>query len=174
MPSDATVSPSTLVARFLRTNGYVDTLSAFIREAGLPRDVGSNTGSGSWTIEKIIDEKKAYDKTLNFERLGEEGEGERDKWTLPGELGSVVPLFPLIPTILYAAQQPFSVLRPPLPLPPWLRTHSNVMSVQHRRNPRSLRLPIHQIYSPHRSCQLNTRRVKQEGSPLWLLVPIDI
>lgn len=86
MPSDATVSPSTLVARFLRTNGYTDTLSAFIREARLPRDAGSNTGSGSWTIEKIIDEKKAYDKTLNFERLGD-GEGERDKWTLPGELG---------------------------------------------------------------------------------------
>lgn len=87
MSSNATVSPGTLVARFLRTNNYTDTLSAFIREAGLPKDAGSSTGggTGTWTIEKIIDEKKAYDKTLNFERLGDEGEGERDSWTLPGE-----------------------------------------------------------------------------------------
>ncbi|KAL1956865.1 hypothetical protein VTO42DRAFT_6713 [Malbranchea cinnamomea] len=85
MPSDSIITPSILIARFLRANNYRDTLSAFIREAGLPQDVGLGVGgeSDTWTIEEIIEEKKAFDKTLNFERLGNEREDSQDSWTVP-------------------------------------------------------------------------------------------
>ena len=75
---------SILVARFLRSNNYAETLNAFIREAGLPADAGQVTDSkeNNWTIESVLEEKKAFDQTLGFERYGEE---EKDEWSVPGE-----------------------------------------------------------------------------------------
>lgn len=83
--------PSTLVARFLRTNNYTETLRAFIREAGLPNNVGQPSssssqnqhGESSWTIEGVLEEKKAFDKSVNFERYGADDK-ERDEWSVPG------------------------------------------------------------------------------------------
>ena len=80
---------STLVARFLRSNNYTHTLDAFIREAGLPADVGQITAKddsdeNSWTIEKVLEGKKVYDKSINFERYGNDGK-ENIKWSTPGE-----------------------------------------------------------------------------------------
>lgn len=74
---------STLIARFLRSNNYTETLRTFIREAGLPSDAGQSDGSNEWTIEGILDEKRAFDETLRFERYGVEDE-KHDIWTVPG------------------------------------------------------------------------------------------
>lgn len=77
---------SILVARFLRTNAYTETLEAFIREAGLPDDVGqTNDKDPNWTIEGILQEKKTFDQSVNFERYGED-EKKKDVWSEPGEL----------------------------------------------------------------------------------------
>ncbi|KAL2007923.1 hypothetical protein VTN00DRAFT_7905 [Thermoascus crustaceus] len=80
---------SILVARFLRSNNYTQTLDAFIREAGLPPDAGQVSGrAGSrsvdgWTIEGVIEEKKAFDQSLKFERYGEGDDGQEEKWSVP-------------------------------------------------------------------------------------------
>ncbi|KAF9883494.1 hypothetical protein FE257_003408 [Aspergillus nanangensis] len=83
MASERTASlASTLVARFLRTNDYKETLHAFIREAGLPPDAGHTPGKGDWTIEGVLEEKKAFDQSVHFERYGEDGK-EKDLWSIP-------------------------------------------------------------------------------------------
>ncbi|KAI4727961.1 WD40 repeat-like protein [Aureobasidium sp. EXF-10728] len=64
-PSEAAI----IVARFLKANSYDETLDAFIREAGLPPSAGS-TNKGDLTIEKILEEKRTFDMSLQFERLG--------------------------------------------------------------------------------------------------------
>lgn len=46
----------------------LQTLAAFINEAGLPVDTGSK--DGEVTIEQILSEKKTFDMSLNFEKLG--------------------------------------------------------------------------------------------------------
>lgn len=91
---------SILVARFLRSNNYHETLDTFIREAGLPSDAGlfgqsrnadglaqsTNTADiGQWTLEGIIQEKKRFDQTLSFERHGDLG-SKKDEWSLPGKI----------------------------------------------------------------------------------------
>jgi hypothetical protein len=45
------------------------TLDAFIKEAGLPPSAGS-TNKGDLTIEKILEEKRTFDMSLQFEKLG--------------------------------------------------------------------------------------------------------
>lgn len=82
---------SALVARFLRSNNYTHTLDAFIREAGLSADAGQITATAkddsdenSWTIEGVLEEKKVYDKSINFERYGDGGK-ENNAWSAPGE-----------------------------------------------------------------------------------------
>lgn len=81
---------STIVARFLRSNNYGDTLNTFIREAGLSTDVGqADTGSNDWTIEGVLEEKTAYDKSVNFERYNEDE--KKDVWTVPGMSFSLLP-----------------------------------------------------------------------------------
>lgn len=77
---------SAIVARFLRTNAYTETLQAFIREAGLAPDVGQVSGDDTHnlTIQSLLEEKKAYDHSVNFERLGNESR-EISSWGLPGE-----------------------------------------------------------------------------------------
>lgn len=87
MSPSVPISPSFLVARYLRSNDYNQSLETFIREAGLPKDAGSATGdeSDSWTIEQTLTEKSAFDKSLKFERAGDGGEEGDLRWTVPGE-----------------------------------------------------------------------------------------
>ncbi|KAJ5573407.1 uncharacterized protein N7459_007834 [Penicillium hispanicum] len=75
---------SALVARFLRTNHYAETLQAFIREAGLPADVGQVSGddTNNWSIQTLLEEKKAFDHSVNFERYGSSTK-ENGLWTVP-------------------------------------------------------------------------------------------
>lgn len=73
---------STLVARFLRSNNFSDTLNTFIHEAGLSADVGQTDSGNDWTIEEVLEEKKAFDKSVNFERYNEDE--KKDVWTVPG------------------------------------------------------------------------------------------
>lgn len=79
---------SALVARFLRTNAYTETLQAFIREAGLPPDAGQASGddTNNWTIQKLVEEKKAFDHSVHFERYGNDSK-ENDQWHVPGRFG---------------------------------------------------------------------------------------
>ncbi|KAH0131701.1 hypothetical protein KCU67_g16728, partial [Aureobasidium melanogenum] len=65
----STTEAAIIVARFLKANSYDETLDAFIREAGLPPSAGS-TNKGDLTIEKILEEKRTFDMSLQFERLG--------------------------------------------------------------------------------------------------------
>lgn len=78
---------STLVARFLRSNNYTQTLDTFIREAGLSADAGQTSGKddrdNNWTIEGVLEEKKTFDTSINFERYGGD-EQDKDMWSVPG------------------------------------------------------------------------------------------
>lgn len=87
MSPPSLISPGFLVARYLRANGYTNSLEAFTREAGLPKDAGSLTGdeSDSWTIEKTLEEKSVFDKSLKFERGSDQGEEGGLRWTVPGK-----------------------------------------------------------------------------------------
>ncbi|KAH7405941.1 WD40-repeat-containing domain protein [Phaeosphaeria sp. MPI-PUGE-AT-0046c] len=58
-----------LVARYLRANDYHETLTNFIAEAGLPKDIGARPAD-SITIESVLHEKQTFDTSLNFEKLG--------------------------------------------------------------------------------------------------------
>lgn len=58
------------------------TLDAFIGEAGLSADAGA-TGPGDWTLERILEEKKRYDASLNFEK--KPSTEDRHGWALPGQ-----------------------------------------------------------------------------------------
>ena len=83
---------STLVARFLRTHNYTQTLNAFLQEAGLPADAGQLRGKDdapNWTIESVLEEKKAFDQSVNFERYSE-NDKDKDVWSVPG----LYPRFP--------------------------------------------------------------------------------
>ncbi|USP82677.1 hypothetical protein yc1106_09951 [Curvularia clavata] len=55
-------SAAELVARFLRVNG-------FVQEAELPPDIGA-ASDDQVTIESVLQEKKRFDLSLNFEKLG--------------------------------------------------------------------------------------------------------
>ncbi|OOQ85885.1 hypothetical protein PEBR_22986 [Penicillium brasilianum] len=78
------VLASAIVARFLRTNAYTETLQAFIREAGLAPDVGQVSGDDTHnlTIQSLLEEKQAYDHSTNLERLGYESRAI-SSWGLP-------------------------------------------------------------------------------------------
>lgn len=68
---------SVLVARFLRSNNYTETLNVFIREAGLPADAGQLSGKtdkNEWTIEGVLQEKQVFDESVKFERYGQSEE----------------------------------------------------------------------------------------------------
>ncbi|KAK3715099.1 hypothetical protein LTR37_007309 [Vermiconidia calcicola] len=65
-PSD---SAALIVARFLKSNQYTESYQAFIDEAGLPQDAG-NVAKGDLTLETLLDEKKTFDISVRFEKLG--------------------------------------------------------------------------------------------------------
>ncbi|PLB45144.1 hypothetical protein P170DRAFT_391749 [Aspergillus steynii IBT 23096] len=106
MPTD-TRDPSLasiLVARFLRTNNYTQTLRAFIQEAGLPADAGhvglkKNNDSSSWTIEGVIEEKQVYDQSVKFERYGD-GEKDNDLWSTPAPSSPTIVQIPTSSNLL--------------------------------------------------------------------------
>ncbi|KAI2789013.1 hypothetical protein POX_e07039 [Penicillium oxalicum] len=95
---------SALVARFLRTNAFTETLRAFIREAGLPPDVGQTSGDDThnMTIQSLLEEKKAYDQSVNFERLGD-ARGEIVTWKTPSPYKPTVLCTPSSANLLAAS-----------------------------------------------------------------------
>ncbi|KJK62102.1 hypothetical protein P875_00086353 [Aspergillus parasiticus SU-1] len=97
---------SILVARFLRTNNYAETLNAFIREAGLPVDAGQVTGNeeNNWTIESVLEEKKAFDQTQHFERYGQ---SEKDEWSVPAPSNPKIIETPTSSNILACSVDPW-------------------------------------------------------------------
>ena len=107
-------SPALLVARFLQANHYNDvrschtphpdghvvtdnmtsfkTLDVFLREAGLPPDAGT-IANVDMTIEKILEEKRVFDLSENFERI--ETEDGRKGWSVPGQHTTISSHFPI-------------------------------------------------------------------------------
>ncbi|KAJ4286248.1 hypothetical protein N0V90_013282 [Kalmusia sp. IMI 367209] len=85
-------SAAELVARFLKSNGYTKTLATFTDEAGLPVDIGG--GNSDITIEKILQEKKTFDLSLNFEKLGVDVKDR--EWQSDGEFQNVALTISLI------------------------------------------------------------------------------
>jgi hypothetical protein len=60
----------------------LESYEAFVREAGLPDSAGT-TSKGDLTLETLLEEKRVFDVSVRFEKLGaDDGEG---KWKLPGE-----------------------------------------------------------------------------------------
>ncbi|KAK5126556.1 hypothetical protein LTR85_009490 [Meristemomyces frigidus] len=64
-------SPAIIVARFLKANNYTESYEAFIAEAGLPHDAGT-VSKGDLTLEVLLEEKKSFDLSAQFEKLGTE------------------------------------------------------------------------------------------------------
>ncbi|RAQ71397.1 hypothetical protein COH20_003513 [Aspergillus flavus] len=97
---------SILVARFLRTNNYAETLNAFIREAGLPANAGQVTDQeeNNWTIESVLEEKKAFDQTQHFERYGQ---SEKDEWSVPAPSNPKIIETPTSSNILACSVDPW-------------------------------------------------------------------
>ncbi|KAK4545566.1 hypothetical protein LTR36_002916 [Oleoguttula mirabilis] len=97
----ATDSPALVVARFLKTNNYTESYEAFIAEAGLPYDAGT-VSKGDLTLEVLLEEKKTFDLSAQFERLGaEDGVGG---WTVPAPTAArAVTALPSSSNILSAA-----------------------------------------------------------------------
>ncbi|KAF7190286.1 hypothetical protein HII31_08617 [Pseudocercospora fuligena] len=77
----ATDSPAVIVARYLKSNNYTETYEAFINEVGLPYDAG-NVSKGDLTIETLLEEKKTFDVSIKFEKLGVEDANLG--WSRPG------------------------------------------------------------------------------------------
>lgn len=88
MPPSTTINAlsSAIVARFLRSHDYSETLKAFLREADLAPDVGQSSGddTNNWTIQSLLEEKNTYDQTVNFERYGTSNQ-QSALWSEPGE-----------------------------------------------------------------------------------------
>ncbi|KAJ6105090.1 hypothetical protein N7523_010164 [Penicillium sp. IBT 18751x] len=95
---------SAIVARFLRTYSYTETLQAFIREADLPLDVGQASGDDTHnlTIQSLLEEKKTFDHTVNFERYGKDDK-EHEGWSVPAPSKPTVIQTPTSSNILSAS-----------------------------------------------------------------------
>ncbi|KAI9706191.1 MAG: hypothetical protein M1820_004952 [Bogoriella megaspora] len=91
-------SPAVLVARFLKANNYLETLNAFLTEAGLPPDTGT-LSKGDLTIENVLHEKKVFDLSLQFEKL--DADEQLGQWQIPA---------PSRPTILKTLPAPSNIL----------------------------------------------------------------
>ncbi|CAF9917226.1 MAG: hypothetical protein GOMPHAMPRED_001188 [Gomphillus americanus] len=87
----ATDSPEIIVARWLKQNRYEETLASFLGEAGLTEDAGLSSND-ALTLEQILEEKRLYDQSLQYEKRGEP---THQSWTSPA---------PSIPQILDVPQ----------------------------------------------------------------------
>ena len=85
MPSSD--SPTLLVARYLKSNNYTETLDAFLLEAGLEASAAESR-PGDWTIDQILQEKKQFDTALTFEKRGHD---DNSGWTQPAPAISHLP-----------------------------------------------------------------------------------
>ncbi|KAJ9618614.1 uncharacterized protein PV06_00768 [Exophiala oligosperma] len=92
----ATDSAAIVVARFLRANHYNETLKAFLAESGLPEEAAI-TKKGDWTIEKILEEKRQYDSSLEYEKKGDE---QMTGWPLPAPSKATEPGFLMTSNVL--------------------------------------------------------------------------
>lgn len=94
-------SSAAIVARFLKSNNYIESYDAFIREAGLPPDAGT-VSRGDLTIEKLLEEKKTFDMSAQFEKLGTADDAVTG-WTAPSPANaSVIDSLPSSSNILNA------------------------------------------------------------------------
>ncbi|KAJ4989803.1 hypothetical protein SVAN01_04640 [Stagonosporopsis vannaccii] len=91
-------SAAELVARYLRANGYTETLTSFVKEANLSLDAGTGLDR-SVTIESILHEKRTFDLSLNFEKLGVK-DADRG-WAVPA---------PSTPTVLQSLPSRSNIL----------------------------------------------------------------
>lgn len=95
-------SSAAIVARFLKSNNYVESYDAFINEAGLPSDAGT-VSKGDLTIEKLLEEKKTFDMATHFEKLGTSDDAVTE-WTTPSpENASFIDSLPSSSNILNAS-----------------------------------------------------------------------
>ncbi|KIW20135.1 hypothetical protein PV08_00710 [Exophiala spinifera] len=92
----ATDSAAVVVARFLKANHYNETLEAFLLESGLPEEAAI-TKKGDWTIEKILEEKRQYDSSLEYEKKGDE---QMTGWPLPTPSIATEPGFQVTSNVL--------------------------------------------------------------------------
>ncbi|KAJ5630098.1 hypothetical protein N7528_003755 [Penicillium herquei] len=99
---------SAIVAQFLRTNNYTETLQAFLREAELPVDAGQSSGDDTQnlTIQSLLEEKKAFDHSANFERYGEDAKDD-DMWTVPAPSKPTLIQTPTSSNILAVSVEPW-------------------------------------------------------------------
>ncbi|OQD71598.1 hypothetical protein PENPOL_c001G00685 [Penicillium polonicum] len=106
MASSETVDAlsSALVARFLRSHDYSETLKAFLREADLAPDVGQSSGddTNNWSIQSLLEEKNTYDQTVNFERYGKDHQ-QSTLWSEPAPSRPAVIQTPTSSNILAAS-----------------------------------------------------------------------
>lgn len=94
-------SSAAIVARFLKSNNYIESYDAFISEAGLPPDAGT-VSKGDLTIEKLLEEKKTFDMSAQFEKLGTTDDAITG-WTSPSpENATVIDSLPSSSNILNA------------------------------------------------------------------------
>ncbi|KAJ5186976.1 hypothetical protein N7449_009970 [Penicillium cf. viridicatum] len=93
-----------IVARFLRSHDYSETLKAFLREADLAPDVGQSSGddTNNWSIQSLLEEKNIYDQTVNFERYGK-GHQQSILWSEPAPSRPAVIQTPTSSNILAAS-----------------------------------------------------------------------
>ncbi|EME48401.1 hypothetical protein DOTSEDRAFT_141452 [Dothistroma septosporum NZE10] len=81
-------SPALIVARYLKANNYNETYDAFIQEIGLPYDSG-NVSKGDLTLETLLEEKKTFDISVQFEKLGVNDGTADTGWKSPSPTNAV-------------------------------------------------------------------------------------
>ncbi|KAG9189700.1 hypothetical protein G6011_06568 [Alternaria panax] len=150
-------SATELVAQYLRANGYSQTLNSFVQEADLPSDTGSASDS-SITIESILQEKKTFDLSLSFEKLGV---NDKDRgWTVQAPLDpKIVESLPSRSNILSV-----SVLNLMLPSAPEPRQYVAVTTAD-----RQLHLMDPSTHSLHCVHTISSF----QDSPILDIVPVD-
>ena len=75
------------------------TYEAFINETGLLHDAGT-TGTGHLTLESLLQEKKAFDVAVRFEKLGVDNDS-KPSWSIPA---------PSAPTVLASLPSSSNIL----------------------------------------------------------------
>ncbi|GAB7358319.1 hypothetical protein MBLNU230_g2392t1 [Neophaeotheca triangularis] len=71
-------SPAVIVARWLKSNNYTASYDQFLEESNLDPGLADG-GRGSLTLERLLEEKRAFDVAGSFEKVGEDG-GEGEGW----------------------------------------------------------------------------------------------